>query len=226
MEDNSFDKINKIFKILIVDDDKDILDALRITLSNAWEFNSEISTTTNFDTALAELAKNNYDLILVDYNISGMNGIELLNKIHENNPETSRILITDFSDLEEAKVAIDSLDVDYYIEKPLYFEELLTKIHTTLMKRTKFENWPPVKVSNCDEGLKIIKKVQRHSNHKFHAQNQLQTFTLEFNSQPDFKLFIQKIKIMENVFIDDFETYEERYLITLGLFINGIDKII
>ncbi|MCK4825509.1 hypothetical protein KA005_57710, partial [bacterium] len=64
MNENCENTNERVFKILIVEDEKEIQDALKLTLTNAWEFNSEISTTENCETALTEIEQQNYDLVL------------------------------------------------------------------------------------------------------------------------------------------------------------------
>ncbi len=224
MQKKSDDNKDKIFKILIVDDDEDILDALQLTLSNVWEFNSEISTTTNGETALAEMVENKYDLILADYNIQGMNGIELLTEVHEKYPKTGRILLTDFSELEKAKAATDTQKVDNYIEKPLYYDELKTKICGALMKKTGPEVIGPINIDKSEEGLEILKAALEQQPRTYTAQNQLPTIIIIFNSRDEYKRFLNQIKFMGNVYIEAQQVLKDKYIVTVGLFLNAFDK--
>jgi len=115
---------NKTYKILVVDDEEDVLDSLVLTLKNDRNINCKISTAINGEEALAKMFNQEYDLILADYKMPGMNGVELLSKVSDRFPNTARILITGFSNINTAKDAINKAKVDCYVEKPWYNEEL------------------------------------------------------------------------------------------------------
>ena len=112
------------FKILIVDDEQDVLDALLETLRRAKEFKSDIEMAKEGAGALASLEKHEFDLVISDYKMPGMNGIELLTAVKKKYPRTIRILITGFSDVNVAKEAINKAQVHHYIEKPWESAEL------------------------------------------------------------------------------------------------------
>ena len=71
---------DKVHKILIVDDEKEVLEALRSSLECADKFKSEISLAEDAKTALIKLKKHDYDLILSDYKMPKMDGVEVLEK--------------------------------------------------------------------------------------------------------------------------------------------------
>ena len=76
---------NKTYRILIVDDERDVLDSLLMTLKYAEDFNTEIITATNGEVALAKMIAEDFDLVLADFKMPGMSGIDLLTKVSEIN---------------------------------------------------------------------------------------------------------------------------------------------
>ncbi len=125
---------NTVFKILVVDDDEDVLDAMQLILKNANQFKSEITAVLDGKSAIAEIKRKEYDLVLSDYKLPGMNGIDLLAWVKKRYPNTGRILITGYPSMDVAKDAINKANVHYYIEKPWDNDEFRLKIYETLKK--------------------------------------------------------------------------------------------
>jgi len=116
-------------KILIVDDNKSILSALDLLLSNACKKLKCISTP---NALLTELKADNYDVVLLDMNFkaginTGNEGIYWLNQILEYNSGISVVMITAYGDVELAVKAVRSGAVDFVL-KPWENEKMLTTI--------------------------------------------------------------------------------------------------
>ena len=77
--------------ILIIDDDKIILDSLCDFLSSEG-FETDGAET--FKTALSRLEKNHYNLVITDINLPDGNGLEIVDIIKNNHPQTVAIVIT------------------------------------------------------------------------------------------------------------------------------------
>ena len=108
----------RIYKILIVDDDKDVLDSMKLILKNSLELKSYIKTTIDSKEAISEIERQEYDVVISDYKMPGMNGIDLLAWIKKIHPRTTRILITGYPSIDVVREAINKANVHYYIEKP------------------------------------------------------------------------------------------------------------
>ena len=106
-----------LYDILVVDDERDILNSLNLVLGYADEFQAEISVATDGQMALEHLDKKEFDLVLSDYKMPGMTGVELLSKVKEKYPNTIRMLITGYTDVAIAREAINEAHVHNYIEK-------------------------------------------------------------------------------------------------------------
>ncbi len=86
------------YRILIVDDDLDILANLSDILS---ELGYDIITAASGQQALEKLDEadegQRLDLCLLDFKMPGMDGVELLEKIHERRPEVPAIMVTAYA---------------------------------------------------------------------------------------------------------------------------------
>lgn len=117
-------------KILIVEDDP----TLSRNIREAFESEGHLAENV-YDGLLAErmLQKNAYDCIIMDVNLPGKNGFDLLSTFREGNDHTPVIMLTAFGDLEDKVKGFDS-GADDYLTKPFYMRELLLRVQS-LLKR-------------------------------------------------------------------------------------------
>jgi len=114
--------------ILIIDDDSMILMILKQTLSKAGY---RVITATSGEEGIALLATSQADLVLTDYMMPGMSGIEVLNIIKQNQPLLPVIMLTGHGDVALTIKAIQLGAADY-IEKPIHSKELIDVIKHAL----------------------------------------------------------------------------------------------
>ena len=116
--------------ILVIDDDKDICLVLSKFLSKN---DYAVSIAYTGEEGLRQLRINDYDLILCDYKLPDLTGVELLQKIKILNSSVAVIIITGYSDV---KTAVETFryGASDYITKPLYPDELLVTIKETIAK--------------------------------------------------------------------------------------------
>jgi DNA-binding NtrC family response regulator len=118
-------------KILIVDDNVQILDSLKILLKNEYE---EIETIKNPNLIPEKIRSGNYDIILLDMNFAagistGNEGIFWLREILKLDPDAIVILITAYGDINLAVQSIKEGATDF-ITKPWDTEKLLVTLNT------------------------------------------------------------------------------------------------
>lgn len=126
------------YNILIVDDDKIVLKALYMTLQRATQFKSEITVSNDVDEALQKIHDENFDLVISDFSMPKMNGVEFLLKVKEQHPETARILITGYTELESAKETENDADIEVFLEKPWNNEKLRDTVLEILKKNKNY----------------------------------------------------------------------------------------
>lgn len=106
--------------ILIVDDEKNI----RLTLLTCLEeLSIEIDTAGDAEEALYKLKEKEFGLILLDLNMPGMGGMELLRQVREVRPDIRVIIITAYGTVERAVEAMKLGAVDF-VQKPFVPEEI------------------------------------------------------------------------------------------------------
>ncbi|MBW2222588.1 MAG: sigma-54-dependent Fis family transcriptional regulator, partial [Deltaproteobacteria bacterium] len=108
------------YKILVVDDNTDILDVLELTLAEDYH----IFKAQRAQEALDILSQQEIDLTITDQRMPGMTGVEFLEKTLAYNPHMIKILLTGYTDTENLIRAINQGKVYKYITKPFKLEEL------------------------------------------------------------------------------------------------------
>jgi DNA-binding response OmpR family regulator len=118
------------YKILVVDDDKEIVDILQKRL-----LQEGYSVTVAFDGegALLKIKEDNPDIILLDLMLPKLNGFDVLKEIREKYKDKWRpvIIISAKNDLESLKTSY-SLEADHYLTKPCNMEDVLRGIKTMI----------------------------------------------------------------------------------------------
>ena len=109
--------------IFFVDDDPQVLRAVRRDLRKKYRPDYQIFTTESANEALQsleELKKQNEEvaLFLSDQRMPEMLGVEFLEKAKEVFPESKRVLLTAYSDIDAAIKAINDVQLDFYLTKP------------------------------------------------------------------------------------------------------------
>lgn len=112
--------------VILVDDEEMVITSVRAYLALEADFN--LQGFTDPARAVEYMQSNDFDVVVSDYLMPGINGIQLLKKAKEARPEASRILLTGHSDKQSAIEAINDVALFQYIEKPWDNQQLLLAI--------------------------------------------------------------------------------------------------
>lgn len=118
-------------RILVVDDDPQIRRVLKVTLGGQG---FEVDTARHGEEALEKIRESRFDLVLLDFNMPGMSGLEVCRAIRSGS-EIAVIMLT-VRDSESDTVAALDAGADDYITKPFKPSELAARIRAALRRST------------------------------------------------------------------------------------------
>lgn len=120
-------------KILVVDDEPDLQSLIKQKYRKKIRTSEyDFSFAADGQEALNKIADNkDYDMILSDINMPGMDGLTLLSKVKETNPLLKTVIISAYSDLENIRTAMNRGAYDF-ITKPVDFNDLSITLEKTI----------------------------------------------------------------------------------------------
>ena len=119
------------FKILVVDDEPDILDCMQQYLE---PLGHDVHVVGKGEDAIKVLKERDFDIVFTDLMMTGVDGIEILSTIKEYNPETEVIIITGYATIETAVDALKRGCYDY-LQKPIDLERMRVITNRILEKK-------------------------------------------------------------------------------------------
>ncbi|MDQ3585746.1 MAG: sigma-54 dependent transcriptional regulator [Acidobacteriota bacterium] len=145
--------------ILVVDDDKPQREILEMILSGEGY---EVTTAASGEAALKFAKERRFDLVLTDLKMTGMDGIELLQKLLAYDSSIIVVLLTAHGSIDSAKDALRRGAFDY-LEKPYEREALLETIRRALTKLDALDAEIISDSPEMESVKKMILKVARSS---------------------------------------------------------------
>lgn len=132
--------------VLIVDDDLKLLKMLERTL--AYE-GLKILTATNGEEALAQVDTNQPDIIVLDWMMPRIDGIEVLHRLRAENNRTFVLMLTARNTLENRVEGLES-GADDYLVKPFAPVELVARVHAMLRRIESGSSQKPLAFGDLD----------------------------------------------------------------------------
>lgn len=129
--------MGKVYQLLVIEDDEDVRDLLRSSLSEYTLLDLEIHAFANAEDGFSSCANNAYDLVITDFKLPGMNGMEFIKEFRKisNRPVPIIFLSGYFKDLDVSRNAKHFDDV-MFLEKPFDVEKLFTRVAVLLLLDT------------------------------------------------------------------------------------------
>ena len=123
--------------ILLVDDDQNLATTLSHGLRKAMGKANSVIFCSSGPEAFAMLATQSFDVVISDFHMPGMSGLELLKKIRQDHHKTSLVLITAFG-TDTLEEEVHQLGFGY-LTKPFEMPILLDSIHGLIRSKETME---------------------------------------------------------------------------------------
>ena len=143
-------------RILIIEDEKKVAKALKEGLERE---NFETKTAFNGEDGFFLINSESFDLILLDLNLPGRDGIEVLQTMRQKGIKTPVLILT-ARDAVDSKITGFESGADDYLVKPFAFPELVARIRA-LMRRGKLEPEIHLAISDLEMDM-LTRKVVRN----------------------------------------------------------------
>ena len=126
-------------KILIVDDEVALLDALQRAITREGH---EVDIATSADAGCDLVATHSYDLLVLDWMLPGYSGLELCTRLRAQGQEMPVLFLTAKDTLDDRVMGLDA-GADDYIVKPFELRELLARVRALLRRSQSFPHAAP-----------------------------------------------------------------------------------
>lgn len=123
-------------RILVVEDEMDLCD----TIAEGLEIDGyAVDTCYDGEEAYVLIATETYDLVVLDLNLPGMDGIDILTEVRKQNKEVKVLILSARASVADKVIGLDTGANDY-LAKPFEFEELEARIRSLLRRSFIQEN--------------------------------------------------------------------------------------
>ncbi len=159
-------------RILCVDDEPNVLRALqRIFIDDDYE----IVLASSGEEGLKYLAEEGpFQVVVSDYRMPAMNGVDFLHSVYDRWPETIRIVLSGYADIGAVVSAINEGRIYKFIPKPWDDDELRSTIQECLERFARRENNPATMQNSANANLELEENVQGSTEQQ---GNHVSTFT-------------------------------------------------
>jgi response regulator RpfG family c-di-GMP phosphodiesterase len=143
--------------VVVVDDEEMVVTSIRAFLTLETEYN--VQGFTDPEKAVKYLEVSPVEVVISDYLMPKLNGIQFLGKARQLQPEAARVLLTGHADKQSAIQAINDVGLFQYLEKPWDNAQLLLVIQSAIERARLFRSLHD-KISELDTAHSSLKNVQ------------------------------------------------------------------
>lgn len=147
-------------KVLVVDDEPDILETLHDTLEQLLGVPVAVETAGTGEEAQAKLEANGqYDMVISDEKMPGLRGIELLEWLRLTQPRTVRVLMTAYREGSIGQEAVNRAGANLFIYKPFNLQEMLPALRKALADKARRDE----QHRSLERALRMFRKLSREA---------------------------------------------------------------
>jgi len=184
-------------KVLLVEDEPGLVSVIVRGLSDAG---MAVSVAADGSMGLDMALNHQFDIILLDIMLPGMNGIQVCKEIRKHNESVAILMLTALNSTENIVTGLNS-GADDYLAKPFKFAELEARIRT-LVRRSKAGSTPKSVIAVADLEIDTTSKTVKRSN-KAITLTATEYHLLEYLAR-NRDMVLSRIQILENVWDIDF----------------------
>jgi CheY-like chemotaxis protein len=119
-------------KILIIDDEKDLCDLMKLNIEAKGEF--DVVVAYSGEEGIEKIQKLDFDAVITDFSMPGMNGEEVVNLAKKIKPKLPILLFSIYHDDDSMLTKDIKSKADGLVHKPIDQEQLYSAIHAVLTK--------------------------------------------------------------------------------------------
>ena len=119
-------------KVLIIEDEKNLSDSICQYLADE-NFLCEVAA--NFDTAMEKISLYDYMCIILDINLPGGSGLDVLRELKRNNKNDGVLIISARNSLDDKVYGLKA-GADDYLSKPFYLPELSARVAAIIRRKS------------------------------------------------------------------------------------------
>jgi len=184
-------------KILLIEDEPDLISVMVRGLTEA---NMQVSVAADGTTGLEMALKHQFDLIILDIMLPGINGIQICREVRKVNKAVSILMLTALGSTENIVTGLDS-GADDYLVKPFKFAELEARIRSLVRRRgTQGQEENSIHIGDLE--LDFISKTAKRNDKPINL-TATEYRLLEYFVKNANKI-LSRIQILENVWDIDF----------------------
>ncbi len=192
------EKNSEIIKILLIEDDPNIAGLIKYYLNSYRKYSFTVDWAENVEKGIGKLSsENTYDLILLDYYLPEMNGVEVLKIIKSRNIDTSVIMLSSAKEKEVMSEVLKLGALDYYMKEdvigPLLPVILVNAIEKEELKK-QIEKDKGEQSQKIEAIQEIVITVSHEINNPLAAIKLASNILLKKDLPPDIKTYVKIIK--------------------------------
>ncbi len=149
-------------RILVVDDDPDMLFLVAHGIKTLGP-NYQVSTAASANAALEQVNKYRFDLIVTDYMMPEMTGLDLVPQVRQISPQTQFVMITAHHDTNRIRDVVGNLNIGGFVGKPFILPELLEVIQEVASQTEPSPNPDEPQLLSRDKIVELLDDLRRQT---------------------------------------------------------------